>query len=108
MQKKSYINCFLEGRKDILLSKRMSRKLNKTINTQKQGSIELKFLLYTTPVHPQEDGTPNFFNESRSSLLVLSIDVSFVLNFFWKGDKNFKNLTSGPIYMEDPVLLLRL
>ena len=81
----------------------MSRKLNKTINTQKQGSIELKFLLYTTPVHPQEDGTPNFFNESRSSLLVLSIDVSFVSKFPWKGDKNFENQTSGPIYMEDPV-----
>ena len=75
--------------------------VNKTNYTQKQGSIELKFLLYTTPVHPQEDGTPNFFNESRSSLLVLSIDVSFVSKNFWKGDKN---QTSGPIYMADPVL----
>ena len=34
---------------------------------------------------------------------MLSIDVSFVSKFFWKGDKNFKNLTSGRIYMEDPV-----
>ena len=47
--------------------------------------------------------TPSFFNESRSSLLVLSIDVSFVSKFFWKGDKNFKYLISGRIYMEDPV-----
>ena len=34
---------------------------------------------------------------------MLSIDVSFVFKLFWKGDKNFKNQTSGPIYMEDPV-----
>jgi len=26
-------------------------------------------------------------------------------NSFWKGDKNFENQTSGPIYMEDPVWL---
>ena len=55
--------------------------------------------------HPHDGATPNFFNESRSSLLVLSIDVSFVSKFLWKGDKNFENQTSGPIYMEDPVLL---
>ena len=53
--------------------------------------------------HPHDGATPNFFNESRSSLLVLSIDVSFVSKFLWKGDKNFENQTSGPIYMEDPV-----
>ena len=34
---------------------------------------------------------------------MLSIDVSFVSRFLWKGDKNFENQTSGPIYMEDPV-----
>ena len=54
-------------------------------------------------VHPQDSATPSFFNESRGSLLVLSIDVSFVSKFFWKGDKNFKYLISGRIYMEDPV-----
>ena len=45
----------------------------------------------------------HFFHKWSSPLLVLSIDVSFVLKFFWKGDKNLKNWTSGPIYMEDPV-----
>ena len=34
---------------------------------------------------------------------MLSIDVSFVSKFLWKGDKNFENQTSGPRYMEDPV-----
>ena len=42
-------------------------------------------------VHPQDGATPSFFNESSSSLLMLSIDVSFVLKFFWKGDKNLEN-----------------
>ena len=42
-------------------------------------------------VHPQDGAMPTFFCESRSPLLVLSIDVSFVLKFFWKGDKNFRN-----------------
>ena len=45
----------------------------------------------------------HFFHEWSSPLLVLSIDVSFVLKFFWKGDKNFENWKSGPIYIEDPV-----
>ena len=45
----------------------------------------------------------HFFHKWSSPLLVLSIDVSFVLKFFWKGDKNFNNWTSDPIYMEDPV-----
>ena len=54
-------------------------------------------------VHPQDSVTPSFFNESRSSLLVLSIDVSFVSKFLWKGDKNLEDQTSGPIHMEDPV-----
>ena len=39
----------------------------------------------------QDGATPSFFYKSRSFLLVLSIDVSFVLKFFWKGNKNFKN-----------------
>ena len=34
---------------------------------------------------------------------MLSIDVSFVFKFFWKGDKNFENWTGGPRYMEEPV-----
>ena len=68
--------------------------------------VLVKVMLFQSrePVHPQEGTTPNFFYKSRSSLLVLSIDVSFVSKFFWKGDKNFKNLTSGRIYMEDPVV----
>ena len=45
----------------------------------------------------------HFFHEWSSPLLVLSIDVSFVLKFFWKGDKNLRNWKSGPKYMEDPV-----
>ena len=39
---------------------------------------------------------------------MLSIGVSFVLKFFWKFDKNFKNSISGPIYMADPVDFLRI
>ena len=42
-------------------------------------------------VHPKDGAMPSFFHESRGSLLVLSIDVSLVLRFFWKDDKNFKN-----------------
>ena len=47
----------------------------------------------------------HFFHEWSSPLLVLSIDVSFVLKFFWKGDKNLRNWTNGPIHMEDPVMV---
>ena len=54
-------------------------------------------------VCPQDGAMLTFFHKWSSPLLVLSIDVSFVLKFFWKGDKNLKNWTSGPIYMEDPV-----
>ena len=61
----------------------------------RQVLVKVMLFQLREPIHPQEGGTPNFFNESRSSLLVLSIDVSFVSKFFWKGDKNFKNLTSG-------------
>ena len=32
--------------------------------------------------HTQDGATPSFVNESRTSLLVLSIEVSFVLKFF--------------------------
>ena len=54
-------------------------------------------------LYPQDGAPPGILYESRSSLLMLSIDVLFVLKFFWKGEKNFENWTSGPIYMEDPV-----
>ena len=54
-------------------------------------------------VQPQGGAMPNFFYESKSSLLVLSIGVSFVLKFFGKFDKSFKNSISGPICMADPV-----
>ena len=59
--------------------------------------VLVKVMLFQSrePVHPQEGTMSIFFNKSRSSLLVLSIDVSFVSKFFWKGDKNFKNVTSG-------------
>ena len=48
------------------------------------------------------DRLPNFFYESRSSLLVLSIDVSFVLKFFWIADKNFINFKKLANIYEGP------
>jgi len=66
----------------------------------RQVLVRVMLLQSREPLHPQEGTTPNFFYKSRSSLLVLSIDVSFVSKIFWKGDKNFKNLTSGQICME--------
>ena len=56
--------------------------------------------------HPQDCATPSFSHESSSPLLVLSIDVSFVSKFFWKGDDNFKksnkwaNIYGGPCSRE--------
>ena len=41
--------------------------------------------------HPRDGATPSIFYESRNYLLVLSIDVLFVLKFFWKCHKNLKN-----------------
>ena len=66
--------------------------------------VLVKVMLFQSrePVHPKEGTMPNFFYKSRSSLLVLLIDVSFVSKFFWKRDKKFKNLTSGQMHMEDP------
>ena len=69
----------------------------------KQVLVKVMLFQLREHVHPQDGAMPTFFHESSSPLLVLSIDVSFVLKFFWKGDKNFKNWASGPIYMEDPV-----
>ena len=57
-------------------------------------------------VCPQDGAMLTFFHKWSSPLLVLSIDVSFVLKFFWKGDKNLRNWTSSPIYMEDPVYVM--
>ena len=34
--------------------------------------------------HPQGDATPNFFPDSKSFLLGLSNEVSFVSGFFWE------------------------
>ena len=69
----------------------------------KQVLVKVMLFQLREHVHPQDGAMLTFFHEWSSPLLVLSIDVSFVLKFFWKGDKNFKNWTSGPIYMEDPV-----
>ena len=69
----------------------------------KQVLVKVMLFQLREHVHPQDGAMLTFFHKWSSPLLVLSIDVSFVLKFFWKGDKNFKNWTSGPIYMEDPV-----
>ena len=61
--------------------------------------VLVKVMLFQLQEHfyPHDGATPNFFNESRSSLLVLSIDVSFVSKFLWKGDKNKRpNIYGGP------------
>ena len=35
--------------------------------------------------HPQNDATPNIFPDSKSLLLGLSNEVSFVSEIYWKG-----------------------
>ena len=35
--------------------------------------------------HPQNDATPNIFPDSKSLLLGLSNEVSFVPKIYWKG-----------------------
>ena len=57
----------------------------------KQVLVKVMLFQLREHVHPQDGAMPTFFHESSSPLLVLSIDVSFVLKFFWKGNKNFKN-----------------
>ena len=57
----------------------------------RQVLVKVKLFQLKERVQPWDGATPSFFYESRSSLLVLSINVSFVLKFFWKGAKNFKN-----------------
>ena len=56
-----------------------------------QVLVKLMLFQLRQHAHPQDGAMPSFSHESRSPLLVLSIDVPFVLKFFWKGDKNFKN-----------------
>ena len=73
----------------------------------KQVLVKVMLFQLREDVHPQDGAMLTFFHKWSSPLLVLSIDVSFVLKFFWKGDKNLKNWTSGPIYMEDPVKFLQ-
>ena len=54
---------------------------------------------------PQDGAMPSFFPDSKSSTLGLSINVYFVLELFWKGAKNFKNVKGGQISMKDPVYI---
>ena len=38
--------------------------------------------------HPQDDTVPNFFPDSKSSIVGLSNEVSFIPEIFWKGGKS--------------------
>ena len=60
----------------------------------KQVLVKVMLFQLREHVHPQDGAMPIFY-ESKSSLLVLSVGVSFVLKIFWKFDKNFKNSISG-------------
>ena len=51
----------------------------------RQVLVKVKLFQLKERVQPWDGTTPSFFYESRSSLLVLSINVSFVLKSFWKG-----------------------
>ena len=42
--------------------------------------------------HPQDRVMPNFFPDSRSSILGLSNEVSFVSEYFWKDGENQENI----------------
>ena len=61
----------------------------------RQVLVKLKLFQLRERVQPWDGTTPSFFYESRSSLLVLSINVSFVLKFFWKL-KRRANIYGGP------------
>ena len=73
------------------------------IEGSRQVLVKVTFFQLMERVHPQDGAMPNLFYKSKSSLLMLSIGISFVLNIFWKFDKNFKNSISRPICMADPV-----
>ena len=42
--------------------------------------------------HPQDRAMANFFPDSKSSILGLSNEVSFVSEFFWKDGQNSKSI----------------
>ena len=42
--------------------------------------------------HPQNVDLPNFFPDSKSSILGLSNEVSFVTEYFWKDGENQENI----------------
>ena len=42
--------------------------------------------------HPQDRAMPNFFPDSKSSILGLSNEVSFVTEYFWKDGENQENI----------------
>ena len=45
----------------------------------RQVLVKLLFFQLGGCDHPQDGATPNFFPDSKSSVLVLSIDIPFVL-----------------------------
>ena len=59
--------------------------------------IIVKLLLFQSGGcgHLQYGATSSFFPDSKSSILGLSIDVYFVLEFLCKGTKNLKNVKRG-------------
>ena len=52
--------------------------------------VLVKVVLFQSdgPGHPQNDATPSFFPDSKSSISGLSNEVSFVSEFFWEGGKS--------------------
>ena len=42
--------------------------------------------------HPQDDATPNFFENSKRSILGLSNEVSFVSELHWENCQNNKSV----------------
>ena len=50
-------------------------------------SVEVVLFQLRGRDHPQDDATPNFSSDFKSSIIGLSNDLSFVSNFFWKGSK---------------------
>ena len=47
--------------------------------------------------HPQDDTTPSFFMNSKSPILGLSNDISFVSFFPWIGGQNSKIVKSSSL-----------
>ena len=42
--------------------------------------------------HPQNNATPSFFPDSKSSILGLSNKVSYLTEYFWKDCENQENI----------------